>query len=830
MQGWFFDVRVSLRRLAREPRFALAAALVLGLGIGATTTVFTAFRSAVLAPSPYPAAEQLMIADLTMSPSGGGSERVLPWSYPRYRILVDSESRPFEALAGYASQSGTLTDRVPAEVINLEVVTEDYLDLVGRRPVLGRGFTTADEVPGSEPVTVISHELWESRFGGDVGVVGDVVALNSIPLRIIGVAPRGFDGLTGGARLWIPMSATRVVYGPFLTENPGLHWFQVLGRRSRAISPEVAVERMAAVGADIVAAYPPPNTRRTYSATARSLESVRTNRAAETALIVLISAAALVLLVACANMSGLLLTRGRRRSRSLALQAALGAPRARLVRASLVESGVLAIAGGVLGLGLSVWGTGLMAAAWPARFLRGADSSVRAIHPSTFQVDSGVVAFALMVTVVTAVATGAGPAWLASRSPSTQGLWGNTKASRREYRWFGLEARSALVGVQVAVALSLLVGAGLVGGSVRRLLDVDPGFTPEGVLAFAYNMDSNSAFVDDPNAVHQLLLDRLRGLPGVEDASFGCAPLRGRCILTRVDRIEGQDEFVGGEGPEIGVRMVDEHHFRTLRIDRLSGRNFQPTDAEDDVAQIVLSDFAARTLFGDADAVGQGIQIGFSSANHQEYARVIGVVDNVRYGPADSDRMPEAYLYHLDFAETNAAISVRVNGDPMALVPTVRETLAEIDPTLAVFRVAAMSDVLRASTGDRQIVLHVLGLFAALAMVLAGTGTWAIISLTVAERRHEIGLRMALGADGSVVVSQVVREAAGAAALGVALGTLAAATGSRALESMLWETSRLDPVVYLTGGVALVTVVILASWLPARRAIAVDPADTLRAE
>ena len=830
LDGWLTDVRLAVRALRRSPGFTLSAAVVLALGIGANTTVFTALRSAVLAPPPFPEAERLVLADLTMRLAG--SERAEPfmWSYPKFELLQASADGPLDRVIGYANRAATLTGTGPAEMINLETVSPGYFDLIGRPPVLGRAFTADDSAPAASPVAVLSHQLWVSRFGGAADAIGGEVLLNGIPLTVVGVAPPGFDGITGGARLWMPIAATADVFSAFMIENSGAHWFQVIARLRPDATVEVARSWMEGMGDGISEAFPPPNARREFSGSARSLLEARANPAARSALIALSAAAGLVLLVACANLSGLLLARSRRRSRDAAVRSAVGASRWRIVRASLIESLTLAALGGAIGVMIALVGARVMAAAWPRRFLSGAEGSLRATDPSGFTVDGTVLFYALLVTGVTALLAGSAPALRATAGHVGEQLRDGSGATRRARRWFGYDLRSGLVGLQVALALALLVGAGLVGGSARRLLDVDPGFRAAGLLAVSYSIPASSAWASEPNPFHRAFTDALEQVPGVESATFGCAPLRGRCILTRVDDVEGQENPPVGEGPEIGMRMVDRQHFDVLGVPLLSGRTFESADIDDGVSQLILNRIAAREIFGDEDPIGRQVRLGMQSAERGEYSVVVGVVGDVRYGAPDEVMIAEGYYFSEDFAETFGTVTLRASGDPLTVVPALREVMAELDPTVALFRVEALESVLRRSVADRDVVFRLLAVFAMVTILLAAAGTWAVVAFLVADRRKEIGLRLALGAGSEDVVRGIVGEGARAAGLGVVLGLLVSSLGSGLLTSLLWGMDRMDPLTYGGGAAVLVVVVLMASWLPARRATGVDPAEALRAE
>lgn len=831
MDGMWTDVRLAWRSLRRSPGFTLAAVAVLALGIGANATVYSALQVAVLAPAPYPEPERLVLVDLTIRRSAERGPEPLIWSFPKFQALLAQEGRLIDPVVGYANRSATLTEAGSPEVVALEVVSPGYFELVGRAPTLGRAFTPEEMGAGSSSaVTVLSEELWRVRFGADPDVLGRSITLNGRRLRVVGVAPDGFDGITGGARLWLPMGAAATVFAPFMLESSGAHWFHVVGRLGDGATLDEARAQMASIGEGIAELYPPPNPGRVFSGSARSLASVRSNEGARASVVLLSLAAALVLLVACANLSGLLLARARRRALDGAVKVAVGASRWRLVRASLVESLLLAASGGAVGVLVAWGGTRMMATAWPARFMNGEDGSLRVTDPEAFGVDPAVLAFAGAVTVLTALVFGVGPALTASRADPATRLRHRGGGGRGRNRFFGLDSRAGLVAGQIALALVLIIAVALVGGSTARLLRVEEGFRTEGLLTFNYAIPTTSSRIADPVVLHDEFLSDVRSIPGVESATFGCAPLRGHCILTRVDEIVGGEEIPEGEGLEIGVRMVDDEHFDVLEIPVLRGRPFDARDGTDPLPTVIINERAARELFPGDDPLGRSIRLGVRASGIEELAEIVGVVGDVLYSPPDVGIFPEAYLSYRDYPETFGNVTIRATGDPMVLVPELRAALERVDPLLALHRVETMNRIIARSVGDRRSTLGLLSLFAAVALLLAATGTWGIVAYSLANRRRELGLRLALGAEEGRVVRTVLDEAVRIALLGIVAGLLLGLSTSHVLEAVLWETEPTDPVVYAAGAAFLLAVVLVASWLPARGAARVDPVEALKAE
>jgi predicted permease len=831
LEGLVGDVRLGIRAVRRAPGFTTAAVIVLALGIGANTTVFSALKMAVLSPLPYPDADRLVMFDLTFQRAGEGAARPSVWSYAKFTALVETADRPADPVAGYAQRNATLSEPGDPALLPVELVSPGYFSLLGMDPVLGRAFGP-DEGDAGDPrlVAVLSYGSWRSRFGGDPDVVGRTVTLNGKRLDVVGVAPPGFEGLTGGATLWVPMASAAELFNRFMITGTQAHWLHVVGRLRDDVTLDRARAQAASIGDAIAERFPLEDAKNVYGADVRALSDVRVNEGARAAVLLLSLAAALVLLVACANLSGLLLARAKRRARDGAVRLAVGASRWRLVRGSLVESGVLAALGGGVGVLVALWGTRAMAAAWPARFLRSGGDEMRVTDPASLTLDADVLGYALLITALTALLFGVVPALRASRGDLVGRLKEGGGSTRRGRRVLGLDTRGALVGAQVALALVLLVGAALLGRSTQRLLDVDLGFHAPELLTFGYSIPRTSAWADDAAAFHARFLERVAALPGVEDASVGTAPLSGHWSITLVQDVPGRPAIPQGEGPPIGIHLVGDEYFRTLGVPVLAGRALDARDGVGREAHLVLSETAARRIFGEEDPVGRRIEVGISADDKDAHAVVVGVVGDVRYNRPDEEVLPEAYYSVREFGDRTVTVLVRTTGEPRAALPAVRAELAALDPDLPIFSVSTGDDLVAAAAGDRRIVLALLTLFALVTVLLAATGTWGIVAYAVAERRRELGLRMALGAESGRLVGIVLGRSVVVAVMGVGVGLAGAWAASRLLSTFLFETSTIDPLAYAGGATLLLAIVVLASWLPARRATRVDPCEALRAE
>jgi len=829
MRGWTMDVRVALRALAKNPGFTVAAVLVLALGIGANTTVFSALRAAVLAPAPFAESDRLVFADLVDN-EPTGEARISPWSYPKYRVLVEAGDRLIEPLAGYARRIVTVTGPDTPERMSVEFVGTHYFRVLGVEPVLGRGFAP-DEASTEPPplVAVLSHGFWRGGFGGGGDVLGREMIVNGDRVIVVGVAPEGFDGLSGDIDFWMPLASSGAVVSPVMMRASQAHWMRVVGRLRPGATFEDARDQMKVIGDGVQQTYPIDG-ESVYSGTARRFDDVRVNEGARAAVMVLSAAAMLVLLVACANLSGLLLTRVRRRARDGAVRMAMGALRWQLARASLIESGILALLGGALGLLLSVWGTAAMAEAWPSQFLRSADSELTAVSTDALGVDLSVLTFGALATLATIVLFGIAPALRGSGVDLADRLKDGGATSRRSQRLFGFDGRSVLVGAQVAMALVLLVGAALMGGSMQRLLDVDPGFRADNLLTFRYEIPRESAWQNDLMGFHRALIERIEALPGVESANLGIQPHTGHWSITGVQEIEGQPRFAEGERIMIGLNIVSPGHFESLGIPLLRGRTFDSRDGDDPLPTVVINRTAAAEMFGDDDPIGRRVELGISDEGKERFAEVVGVVGDVLYGPPDEGVMPEAYYAMAEFPLIGSQVAVRTEGEPTAIVPAVRSVLSSLEPTMPMSSVRTMDSIVSGTTGDRRVILALLTIFSVVTLLLAATGTWGIVSYAVAARRRELGLRIALGAGRSRVLSTVLRQSLVAGGVGLVLGLAGAWAGGRLLDAFLYRTSARDPMAFAVGSALLMTVVFLASYLPARRATRVDPVEALKAE
>jgi len=823
------DVKVALRVLRRSPGIAVAAIVVLALGIGANAAIFSAVRATLLTPPPFPEPDRLVLLDLTdASTERPDPPRPFPWSYAKYRVLAETEGLLAAPIAAYAVRSLTITGEGDARLVRAELVTPDYLEVLGLAPASGRDLADSDDRPDAEPAVLLGHALWIERFGGDPSVPGRTVTLNGSVVTVVGVAPAGFRGLSGSAELWLPVHAGAALVAPALLEGPRAHWLQALGRLRAGVPFEALRDQMAAVGTRAEAAFPDTDPTLIRGGGARSLVEARTNPQARRSLVVLSAAGILLLLVACANVAGLLVARAASRTRETAVRMALGGGRWRVIRGALLEGLILSLAGGALALVVAGVGVEALASAWPERFLYGG-WNLRFADPTAIELDGGILAFALALALSTGCVAGLLPALVASRRDPGRDLRQGV-AGTLGRQGGGHALRGGLVAAEVAVSVVLLVGAGLLFRSLERLQAVERGVEAEGLLLFAYTLPRTSRWAEDPVAFHQAYLERLRALPGVKAATLACSePLGGHCMITEV-RSAGASDYPEGSRPRIGVDFVDHGYFETLGIPVLRGRTFGPADRQDSPRVVVLNETAATRLFPDGDAVGRKVALGIGlTAEGSGGAEVIGVVGDVLYDTPEKGVMAEAYV-SMHQEEGGSTVFLRAEAEPMALLRPARSVLTELDPDLPLFGARTLEELDARATADTRVLGKLLAVFAGLALLLASTGVWAVVAQAVGRRRRELGLRMALGARPGAVVGLFVRQGVALSAAGIAVGAGSAWAGSRLLRSLLYDVTPTDAATFAAAALFVLGLATVATWIPARRATAVDPMEALRTD
>ncbi len=800
--------------------------MLLAIGIGGNTAVFSAIRGALLSPPPYRDASRLVLLDLTdSSTTRPGPARTIPWSLPKYQVLAGLDL-PLEASAVFAVRAFTLSGSGDATRLSGELVSQDYFAVLDIEPALGRTTLPTDHAAGANLTVILEYGVWRDRYGEDRSVIGRVVNLNGHVVTVIGVAPRGFRGISGTARMWLPVESAATLIAPGLVTSAQSHWLRSVGRLASEADLTVLNSRMAETGRVVEETYPASDPTVVRSASAQPLADAMVNRQARQSLLVLGGATLLLLLGTCANLAGLLRARAAGRTRESAVRLALGAGRWRLARSWLAEALLLAVLGGVASVIVAAFGLKGLAAIWPERFFF-SSWNVKAAGIGVAGIDATVLVFVGLAAVVTGLLLGAIPAVAAARALNTDELrGGNVAASGRSQLG---RSRGFLVVGQIALAVVLLVGAGLLLRSLAELQRVDRGFRPGNLLTFdlAFPGGVAEAAEDAGVPLAEEIVARLAELPGVESAALACVPpLGGHCFITGVGSAGGQ-QWPQGSQPRVGVQYVSDDFFLTLGVPLLEGRTFNTADRSG-TPVVILSESAAARLFPDGDALGSPVGLGID-VSVAATAEVIGIVGDVLYSRPDQGTMPGVYLSHLQQGGASTVI-MRTQGDELGPLREARALISRVAPDVPLYHVRTIEQLERDSTAETSVLASLLTVFAAMTLALACTGVWAIVATAVAQRTREFGLRMALGAEPSSILTIVVRHGMALALAGLLLGSGAAWGLSRLIGGILYGVSPSDMVTYLAVGMGLLLVVFLATVVPASRTTRLQPMDALRAE
>ena len=808
MDALLQDLRYAARRLARSPGFTAMVVLVLALGIGGTAITFGVVDAVLLRPLAFPKSAELVRVFSVWREGVEGS--VSPPDFEDWR----AQNRSFAGLAAMNEGSFALTGDGPAEQIPGSSVTGGFFSVMGTRPLLGRTMTPADDAFDGPKVAVLGYTLWRRRFGGDSSVVGRPVRLDGESYTVLGIMPAGFN-YPSGSELWLPLrfSATD------LSTQRGAHYLDVIGRLRPGATLAAADRDMRQIAANLRQAYPRSNANSGAAVTSLRDALVGDVRAP---LLILLGAVAVVLLIACTNVAGLLVVRGIGREREVAIRTALGAGRARLMRALLVESVALAVLGGLAGTLLAVWGTDLIA--------RVSGLGIPLLGET--RLDAGVLAFTGALTLATALLFGLLPAW---QTAAAGGLAARLRAEGRGTTGSRLRTRNTLVVAQTALAVLLLIGAGLLIKSFARLQRVDPGFDPRHVLTFGISLPDASYPKPEQSALfYQQLLQRLEAIPGVQSAGavFGL-PLTGFGYSISAFELDGR--VLPQEDQErlsVQVRVVTPDYFSAMDIRIRQGRGIAPTDRAGAPAVIVVSEAAARALWPGQNPLGHRLTIGtrLGLGGDRVGGEVVGVIGDLKDRGLGRPARPTIFAAHAQAPTGFMGVAIRTTGDPHMLAAPARAALAATDPDVPLFRLRTMQQLVDADVAQPKAYTLLLTIFALVAITLAAVGLYGVLSQSVVQRARELGVRMALGASARDVVALVLGQGVRLAAVGVALGLVAATVATRAMRSLLFGVGAQDPMTFAVVGGGLFLVALLASLLPARRATLVDPMDALRTE
>jgi predicted permease len=801
------DLRYGARMLAKTPSFTAVAVVALALGIGANSAIFSVVNTVLLRPLPFKDPDRLVMVFEDNSRHGYPQDTPAPANYVDWR----DQNKVFEGMAAIADLSFNLTGMGEPERLDGRRVSASLFPMLGVEPQLGRWFSPEEDQPGENHVVILSHALWQRRFGSDAGVIGKTVTMSGNSLSVVGVMPPSFQFPSREDQFWIPIAFTQREAG-----RRGSHFLNVVARLKSGVTLDEARAEMSAIAGRLQQQYPAENTDLGVAIVPLHEQLVGNIKPA---LLVLLGAVGFVLLVACANVANLLLARAAVRQKEIATRVALGASRLRLIRQFLTESVLLAAVGGMMGLLLSVWGVRLLKAFIPPNISQAKDIAV----------DVKVLVFTLLVSLLTGVVFGLAPAMQATKFNLNETLKEGGRDSAAGSR--GNRIRGVLVVSEVALSLVLLIGAGLLINSFLRLRHVDPGFHTDHLLTMSVAIPAQK-YPDEArrSAFYTEMIRRVEALPGVKSAAVTSQiPLIKQGDSVGII-IEGQPEPPPGQENIVATRIVSPRYFQTMGIRLLRGRAFGDQDKVDSPAVAVVSDAMARRYWPGEDPTGKRLCPG-KPESPDDWVTVVGVAGDVRQYGLDMELKPQIYLTYQQaqfFSPRHLVVGTSV--EPQSLAASVRGAVWEIDRDQPVSNISTMEEVLAESIGRQRFSTLLLGVFGVVALLLAAVGIYGVMSYSVAQRTHEIGIRIALGAQKWDVLKLAVGQALKLVTIGVAVGLVASVVLTRVMKSLLFGISSTDPTTFAVISLVLVGAGLLASYLPARRATKVDPMIALRYE
>ncbi len=813
------DLRYALRALIKSPAFSLIAIAALAFGIGANTAMFSVVNAILLRPLPFPQSDRLVTIWQTNPAVAKMGFPLAPTSVPDFQDWR-TQAKSFEAISALEGWNTNLTGDGEAERLDGAAVSANLFSLLHVEPLLGRGFVEGEDQRGRNQVVILSSELWQRRFGGDRSIIGRKLILDQEPYTVVGVMPPGFTFPTDtGMPAYMTFGAHCAIWTPFAPsegriKNRGAHNIAVVARLRPGVSLTSAQAEMKTLAAGFAQKYPDSN--KDWGIAVESLQK-QAAAGSERTLVVLMCAVGCILLIACANVANLLLARGLGRQKEIAIRRALGASRWRIVRQLLTESVLLALVGGVLGIVLAIWGTDLLLAIAPASLPRLND----------VRIDGSVLAFTVLASLATGLLFGLAPALQSSRIGLSEKLKEGDRGSTAGHA----RLRNGLIVSEVALALILLIAAGLLIESFAQLARVRPGFNPESLITF------NIALPDNPyrdrakaSAFFEQVVRRIETIPGVKSAAAGnVLPLSGAEEIDGFE-IEGRPAPPHRQITTANFRWVTPHYFSTLQIPLQRGRAFTERDNREAPAVAIIDETMARLYFPGVNPIGQRFK-GTDEKKKPQPREIVGIVGDVRHASLDAKPAPHIYFPHAQNGVGLMTVAVRSAGtEPTALLTQVRREIASVDPNVPIADIRTMTQMVASSVAPWRFTMALLSVFAGVALLLASVGIYGVLAYSVNQRRREIGIRMSLGAQRRDVLQLFLSQGMVVTLIGIAIGLGGAWGATRIMRSLLYSVSPTDLRVFLAVPLAFALVAFLASFFPARKASRVNPIVALREE
>jgi predicted permease len=805
MRDFLQDAGYALRKLRSAPLFTLTVIVTLALGIGANTAIFSVVNGVILKPLPFPSQERLMRIRFDQ----GGGDASTPPDLTDFR----ARSKTFESFALYEGAIANLErpNADPIRIVGVRV-SANWFSVLRVKPLYGRFFAQGEDVEGAPDVIVLSERIWRREFGADPSIVGKTLQINATPMTVVGIA-RADRQYPMTAEVWLP---TRFDTRQLSDAGRGARWLSMLGRVKDGVPVDRAIGEVDRIERQMEQLF--PEVFRNRRAIAVPLQQFIVGDVRKP-LYVILAAVGLVLLVACANVANLMLVRATAREGEMAIRTALGAGRGRLTRQLITESVILSLTGAAAGVLLAKWGMSVllsMAPDWLPRI-------------ATVRIDATTLAVTAAIALVIGVAFGILPAFQVGARDLTSALRAGGRGGLTQHS--ANRIKRVIVVAEVALAVTLLSGAGLLIRSFQRLVAVDPGFRPEGVLTMKLRLPARA--YDDVSKLRQFestLESRLRELPGVRTAAVSnYAPLDGSSFVLTYT-IRGRAPVRPSDEPAANIRLITPDYFTVIGTPMVSGRHFSADDRAGAPQVIMVNRALAQKQFPNENPIGKYIEIGWTRDGVRQGGQIVGVVGDTRDDAMKDEASPTVYLPLAQVPVEGVTISVRSAASPTSLVPALRNVVREIDRTIPVFDVKTLEERVRGAVGPERFYATVLGIFAGVALVLAAIGLYGVIAYAVGQRTHELGVRVALGATSRRITGMVIREGLVITVIGAVLGITGAAAASRYLASLLYNVKPSDPMIFGTVTAALLVVSALASYLPARRAAKVDPLMAMRGD